>query len=423
MEVREPSAKYLAKAAYKQTEVGLIPEDWQCITTAELVEPDAPICYGVVQVGRNTDNGVPIVAIKYVKAIAYAPLHRTALALERPYSRSRVRRGDVLISIKGTIGRVGVVPTGFKGNISRELARLRPRPEYSGAYVAHQLEAGATQARISKEVVGTTRLEFSIATLRKFVLAFPGSLPEQQAIAEALSDADALTEALEQLLAKKHQIKQGAMQELLTGQKRLPGFAGEWVPTPLGAIGEFFKGSGIKRDEAQSGTLPCVRYGEIYTTHNDHIRVFDSWISAEVAENATRLRQGDLLFAGSGETKEEIGKCVAFLDDIEAYGGGDIVILRPRGFDSLFLGYALNTAEVNRQKASRGQGDAVVHISAAALAQVVILAPEPEEQSAIATVLSDMDAEIAALEAKLAKARQIKQGMMAALLTGRIRLV
>lgn len=130
-----------------------------------------------------------------------------------------------------------------------------------------------------------------------------------------------------------------------------------------------------------------------------------------------------MLFAGSGETKEEIGKCVAFLESREAYAGGDIVILRPRGVDSLFLGYSLNTFEVNRQKASRGQGDAVVHISATALAQVCLQMPPAEEQSAIAKVLSDMDDEIDALERWQGKTRAIKGGMMQQLLIGRVRLV
>ena len=109
---------------YKRSEAGVIPEDWKSTAIATLVEPTSPICYGVVQVGQYTDSGVPIVAIKYVKEISHAQLHRTASSLEQPYSRSRVRGGDVLISIKGTIGRVGIVPTGFEGNISRELARL-----------------------------------------------------------------------------------------------------------------------------------------------------------------------------------------------------------------------------------------------------------------------------------------------------------
>jgi type I restriction enzyme S subunit len=129
------------------------------------------------------------------------------------------------------------------------------------------------------------------------------------------------------------------------------------------------------------------------------------------------------LFAGSGETKEEIGKCVGFVEDIEAYAGGDIVILRPSNADSVFLGYALNAPSVSREKANRGQGDAVVHISATALSDVRLAVPGRGEQSAIAAVLSDMDAELAALEARRDKTRALKQGMMQELLTGRIRLV
>jgi type I restriction enzyme S subunit len=142
-----------------------------------------------------------------------------------------------------------------------------------------------------------------------------------------------------------------------------------------------------------------------------------------VAGLATRLVRGDILFAGSGETKEEIGKCVAFVDDVEAYAGGDIVILRPARENPLFLGYYLNTEPICRQKASRGQGDAVVHITASALGDIQVLLPLVSEQAAIAGILSDLDANINGIEDKLAKARQLKQGMMQALLTGRIRLV
>jgi len=262
----------------------------------------------------------------------------------------------------------------------------------------------------------------NLTTIRKIQLALPPA-SEQRKIAEALSDADGLLRALEALIAKKRAIKHATMQQLLTGKTRLPGFSGKWETKRLGELGHFLKGSGVPRDNAQSGSLACVRYGEIYTTHNDFIRKFHSWISVEVAASATRLVRGDVLFAGSGETKEEIGKCVAFVDDREAYAGGDIVILRPRGTDSVFLGYALNTSEVNRQKASLGQGDAVVHISAAALARVHLPMPQLEEQTAIATVLSDMDTEIAALERRRDKTRGIKQGMMQQLLTGRVRLV
>jgi type I restriction enzyme S subunit len=260
---------------------------------------------------------------------------------------------------------------------------------------------------------------------RNFIAPILVAVPkraEQELIAKALSDAHAAIEALEQLVAKKRRLKQGAMQELLTGKKRLPAFSEPWQVKRLGELGTFLKGSGVTKSQAMSGDLACVRYGEIYTRHSDYIKAFHSWISREVASTATRLQRGDILFAGSGETKEEIGKCVAVVDDVEAYAGGDIVILRGADADPVFLGYYLNTGPINRQKTSKGQGDAVVHISAAALADVQGPLPSVTEQSAIARVLLDFDAGLAALEAKLAKARAIKQGMLQELMTGRVRL-
>ncbi len=197
----------------------------------------------------------------------------------------------------------------------------------------------------------------------------------------------------------------------------------DWEDARLGSLGPFSKGRGIRKDEALSGDIPCVRYGEIYTSHNDHVRRYISRISKQVAEGSTRLKTGDLLFAGSGETKAEIGKCVAFLDNVEAYAGGDIVILTPSRGDSAFLGYLLNAPPVVRQKASMGQGDAVVHISASALSRVRIPLPSSgEEQRAIATALSDVDALIGALDRLIAKKRDLKQAAMQQLLTGKIRL-
>ena len=191
----------------------------------------------------------------------------------------------------------------------------------------------------------------------------------------------------------------------------------------LGELGQFLKGTGVKKDDANSGSLPCVRYGELYTHHNDLIRQFNSWISPEVAAEAVKLKKGDLLFAGSGETKEDIGKCAAFVSDGEAYAGGDIVILRPVGVDPIFMGYYCNTKFISAQKASKGQGDAVVHINSAALSSIHGSLPGLAEQTAIAAILSDMDTELSALEARREKARLLKQGMMQELLTGKTRLI
>jgi type I restriction enzyme S subunit len=197
----------------------------------------------------------------------------------------------------------------------------------------------------------------------------------------------------------------------------------DWDAICLSSVGRFSKGVGIRKDESTSGNIPCVRYGEIYTQHNDIIRHFSSYISPVVASSSRRLKTGDILFAGSGETKDEIGKAVAFVDRIEAYAGGDVVILSPESVCSAFLGYALNSPLVARQKASKGQGDAVVHISARALADVLVPLPSSiGEQRAIATALSDMDALLDGLDRLIAKKRDIKQATMQQLLTGQTRM-
>ena len=247
--------------------------------------------------------------------------------------------------------------------------------------------------------------------------------PEQRAIAEALSDVDGLLRALEALIAKKKAIKQAAMQQLLTGKTRLPGFSGEWETKSLGKIGSFSKGRNIRRDDVLEDGHPCIRYGELYTRYHNYINTPISHISPAVADTALPIKTDDLLFAGSGETAEEIGRCAAFLGDAQAFAGGDIVVFRPTGQNSMFLVHLINHPVVATQKARFGQGDAVVHISAQNLALLKVCLPPREEQTAIATVLSDMDVEISALNRRRDKTRAVKQGMLQQLLTGRVRLV
>lgn len=250
------------------------------------------------------------------------------------------------------------------------------------------------------------------------------SFREQTSIAEALSDVDNLISSLQKLIEKKKAIKQGAMQELLTGKKRLPGFSGEWRTYKLGELGSFDKGCGISRAESNTGNFPAVRYGELYTKHTDYVKQYYSHISDDVAQTAKRVTFGDILFAASGETKEEIGVCAAIVDRRDIFAGGDIVVFTPTTeINPIFLGTLLNMPFVQKQKSERGQGDAVVHIHADSLSEIIISMPEKNEQEAIATVIKDFNDEIEQLEKKLAKYQQIKQGMMQELLTGRIRLV
>ena len=389
---------------YKQGDLGVIPTNWDVARIDQL----ASIATG----SRNTQDRV--------EDGSY-PFFVRSQRVERINTYSY--DGEAVLTVGDGVG-TGKVFHYINGrfDVHQRVYRISQFSDrLNGRFFFYQFSSrfyDRSMSMTAKSSVDSVRLEM-IAGME---VAVPPQV-EQCAIAGVLSDVDALLDGLERLIAKKRDLQHAAMQQLLTGQTRLPGFDGKWERKRLGEIGHFLKGSGVKRDDSQSGTLACVRYGEIYTRHHDFVRAFHSWISSEVAATATRLEYGDLLFAGSGETKEEIGKCAAFLSETEAYAGGDIIILRPRNVDPLFFGYALNTPAAAWQKASFAQGDAVVHISAAGLAQVGVDIPTIEEQRAIATVISDMDAEIAALEARRQKTQDLKQAMIKELITGKTRLV
>lgn len=405
------------KPGYKQTEVGVIPEDWETRQVGS-------VCKLINGRGFKPQewrtSGLPIIRIQNLNGSEDFNYFDGSYA-----KKLEVENGQLLFAWSGSRG-TSFGPhiwNGPLGLLNYHTWKVQvDQRAISQAFFLHALKKLTTfienNAHGASALVHTQKWE-----MEGFEFPCPTTLAEQEAIAGALGDVDALLAGLDRLIAKKRDLKQAAMQQLLTGQTRLPGFRGEWEVKRLGEIGVFLKGSGVKKDESLSGSLPCIRYGEIYTRHHDYVKEFHSFISADVAATARVLKKGDILFAGSGETKEEIGKCVAFIDDCEAYAGGDIVILRPQGADPLFLGYALNTPGINRQKASRGQGDAVVHIGSSALADIALALPPLPEQTAIAEVLSDMDAEIAALERRREKTLALKQGMMQELLTGRTRLV
>jgi type I restriction enzyme S subunit len=412
------------KPGYKQTEVGVIPEDWEVKPLAAIADK---IMVGIASAATHAyrTRGVPMFRNQNIKDghLDDSDLLFVDPEYEAVFRNKRLRSGDLLTMRTGYPGVTAIVPPHYDSAQSFTTLITRPKQdEAESIYLCHFINSEIGQRFFTQSQIGGAQKNVNAGTLRQMLIPLPKPI-EQRAIAAALSDVDGLLGALDRLIAKKRDLKQAAMQQLLTGQTRLPGFKGEWVVKTLGEIGSFTKGSGVKKDESQSGSLPCIRYGEIYTRHHDYIKEFYSFISAEVAATASLLKQGDILFAGSGETKTEIGKCVAFVDGCEAYAGGDIVILRPQGVDSLFLGFSLNTPAINRQKASRGQGDAVVHIGSSALADITLNLPPLAEQTAIAAVLSDMDAELAALEQRREKTRALKQGMMQELLTGRTRLI
>lgn len=272
--------------------------------------------------------------------------------------------------------------------------------------------AGSGVQNLNKELVSSVEIIFP-------------TLEEQIRISKALSEMDELINSLEKLIEKKKAIKQGAMQQLLTGRKRLPRFSGEWTEELCGKMGNFFKGRGISMKDVKQYGYPCIMYGDIYVKFNTFFKKVDFKIDINTALKSVRAVRNDILFTASGETAEEIGKCVSYQGEEDIYIGGDIIALRPNSnICSLFLAYAQNSEYVLHQKAAMAQGHTVVHINQSNIKQIkVLIPPTLREQEAIADVLLSMDTEIEALAQKLEKSRQIKQGMMQELLTGRIRFL
>lgn len=447
----------MKESKFKQTEVGMIPSDWDVLSTGQI----ANVLTGFPFPGNTIlENG----KTRLLRGINITEgLIRHSEDIDRYYSGNEeslkdyaLRENDLVIGMDGSkVGKnSAIIDKNHSGDLLvQRVARLRMRnPQQPVSYVFYFVASDFFIAYIDSIKTSSAIPHISPLDIRNFRIPFPPTIEEQQRIANALSDVDTLISNLEKLIAKKKNIKQGAMQQLLTGRKRLPGFGpschperstkcavegsshfkmtelgpipSDWEVKPLKKIGSFSKGAGISRDESNSGNIPAVRYGEIYTKHNDYIKEFYSHISPEIASTSVKLNRGDLLFSASGETKEDIGKTIAFVNDFEAYAGGDIIIMTPTmQINSIYMSYLLNSPSEAKQKALKGQGDAVVHITTDSVKSLIVCLPSKAEQTAIANVLSDMDSEIQTLETKLAKYRKLKTGMMQQLLTGKIRLI
>ncbi len=244
--------------------------------------------------------------------------------------------------------------------------------------------------------------------------------PVQERIGKILSTTDRAIAGLAKLIAAKRKLKQGLAQQLLTGQRRLPGCGKPWGSRRLDAISRISKGSGITKEDVRATGLPAVRYGELYTTYDIQIHQVRSFVTPEAATVSKPIQCGDLLLAGSGEDRSEIGKAAAYMGREVAYAGGDVIIISPTAADSVFLAYLLDGQHVRREFYRRAQGESIVHIYMRDVASLEVRLPPLNEQTRIAAVLGAADQELVLLEKKLAALRDLKKGLMQKLMEGRI---
>lgn len=405
------------------TEVGAIPEAWGVRNLAEvsrkitdgdhLTPLRAPYGYYLLS-ARNVLNGrIDVLDVDYVGSDEY----------QRMRQRCAPEAGDILISCSGTIGRVAVVPRGFECVLVRSAALAKINHELAdGEFLQYWLQSVKAQVQIASCVNQGAQPNLFLNHIERLACPHP-PLPEQRAIAAALSDVDALLGGLDRLIAKKRDLKQAAMQQLLTGKTRLGGFKGEWAVKVARDMGTFRGGNGFPLDiqGETSGKYPFFKVSDMNNVGNEmFMTTANHWISEQARQRlgAFEFPTDTIVFAKVGaavflERKRILGQTSCIDNNMMAF------MIDERCSDVRFVHYLLMSKKLGDLVSTT----ALPALNAKQLGEIEFSLPPLPEQSAIAAVLSDMDAELDALEIRRDKTRSLKQGMMQVLLTGKTRLV
>lgn len=420
----------MVKKGYKQTEIGVIPEDWAIKYLSDFGKvqgggtPSTTMAdYWGGDIAWCTPSDITSAPTKYINATERAI---TDLGLKNS-AATVMPAGSILLCTRATIGELKINSIPMATNQGFKNIAINKGGNVDFLYYLLQTK----KDRMLELAIGSTFLEISKTALCKIPLQTPMHSDEQSKIADALSDIDSLVEVLENQISKKKAIKQGAMQELLTGKHRLPGFSGEWETFVFGDLFDFISNNAFTRAQlSDSGKVKNIHYGDILTKFGSYIGANSNeipYIKKEIdlsrfAEKCY-LQSGDVVIADTAED-ETVGKALEVINvECPVLAGQHTLLCRPKvRFSEKFLGYYLNAACYHDQLLPFIVGTKVSSISKASVAQTRLAVPKYEEQQAISCILSDMDDDIKELEKKLAKYRQIKQGMMQQLLTGKIRL-
>ncbi|MBC7618916.1 MAG: restriction endonuclease subunit S [Candidatus Saccharibacteria bacterium] len=394
------------RAGYKQTEVGVIPIDW---SVREFYDITEVITCGVAATPTYVSEsiGFPFLSAQNVRngRVVWDKHKYIGRDLFQQITRhNKPLQGDILYTRVGAgIGEAGIVESEVPFGIYVSLTLIKiDKKQVVNGFILNLLNSPKYRL-IAKggQFAGGGVQNLNVDVVRKFLIPVP-PISEQHAIATALSDVDALLAKIDQLIAKKRDLKQAAMQQFLTGQSRLPGFSGKWEVRRLGDVATANKGSQLPNSEsAASGN---------YEHLNGGVEPSSYTAKANAPGESIAISEG--------------GNSCGFVQYMKDpyWCGGHCYSVIPRGVGNAYLYHALK----GRQSEIMGLrvGSGLPNIQKSALLNFVVSFPTDKfEQTAIAIVLTDMDAELAALEARRDKTRALKQGMMQALLTGRIRLV
>lgn len=332
----------------------------------------------------------------------------------------RIFKDDIFISVAGTLGIVGRISERLDGANLTENADRITSITCDVDYLMYSLLGESIQNEIDSIRTVGAQPKLALGRIKQFEVMIPKSSAEQSRIVQAIRDVDDLIATLDRLITKKQAIKQGMMQQLLTGRTRLPGFSDKWMGITLGAVARFSKGAGLPKSKlTASGAIPCIHYGELFTFYGPEIRHVSS--RTDLAGRMVFSEDLDVLMPTSDVTPRGLAKASA----IHGNGvvlGGDILVIRPdktRAYGP-FLAHAIRLDA--DQVLQLVRGSTVYHVYAADMRNFTLAIPSVEEQRAISDALLDVEREIEVIEDRLTKAQDIKTGMMQQLLTGRTRL-
>ena len=416
------------KPGYKQTDVGVIPEDWDVVELAELKPFVTSGSRGWAP--YYSDTGSLFVRIANLsRASIYLDLDSPQFvrlpADSSEGTRTQLREHDVLISITADIGIVGYVDSSIPSPayINQHIALIRfGNQRASGKFIGYFLASDNSQGLIRAFADTGAKAGMNLLTMKRIHTALPPP-SEQSRIGQALSNIDSLICSIEQLIHKKLQVKQAAMQELLTGKRRLPGFEGEWEARELGSLGIWRGGmtpSMQNPDYWNQGDFPWISSGDVKLSRlsdtSQHVTAHAVSSGAAVVIPVKSI----VLVTRSGILRKHLP--VAFLNRPMAINQDIKALIPARDIDSCYLLHALTWAGSQILISCMKTGTTVESVEFSWLKRFTILIPSHDEQVAIATALSEMESELLDLEARKDKATMLKQGMMHQLLTGKIRL-
>ena len=419
------NSQIIVKSGHKQTEIGTIPEDWMLKTFKDVCWVNQGLQINISERRKNpSPKSKKYITIQYLKDgkdTEYIEEYSNSVCCEKE---------DILMT---RTGNTGIVISNVEGVFHNNFFKINyDKKMINRRYLIYFLNQKKIQNIILNKAGTSTIPDLNHSDFYSIPITYPKELKEQTMIAKVIHDTDKLIMYVNKQIKKQNNIKEGAMQELLTGKKQLSGFNGKWSEKTFEELFTFLiTGTNSRSDLSSIGDIGYIHYGDIHTEWKQFLDCDKEEIpkiSKEKVSNLPRLREGDLILADASEDYSGIGACILLknIKNKKIVSGLHTILLRynETKISSNYSIYITSIRDVKEKLINISTGISVYGLSKNQLKKVKVYLPEEtKEQSAIAEILYEMNLEINELETKRDKYIMIKNGMMQKLLTGEIRLV